>query len=80
MDWHISRAVVGMQVCVVLDDASRKVLSGGEFSNAAAENSIFLLREALLQCRSGYNLGIRECISDHGSQFYEERRDKSGPC
>jgi len=78
MDWHISRAVHGMQVCVVLDDASRKVLCGGEFSNATAENSVLLLKEALCNCRSSYNLSIRECISDHGSQFYGERRDKNG--
>ncbi len=78
MDWHISRAVPGKQVCVVLDDASRKILSGDEFSNATAENSILLLREALVKCRSSYNLSIRECISDHGSQFYGERRDKNG--
>jgi hypothetical protein len=34
-------------VCVVLDDASRKILSGGEFSNATAEHSVLLLKEAL---------------------------------
>ena len=78
MDWHISKAVHGKQVCIVLDDASRKILSGGEFSNATAENSVLLLREALLRCRSNYNISIRECISDHGSQFYGERRDKHG--
>ena len=76
MDWHISKIVPGKQVCVVLDDASRKILSGGEFSNATAENSVLLLKEALYNCRSIYNLSIRECISDHGSQFYGERRDK----
>ena len=48
MDWHISRAVPSKHVCVVLDDASRKILSGGEFSNATAENSILLLSEALV--------------------------------
>jgi hypothetical protein len=26
MDWNVSRAVPGKQVCVVLDDASRKIL------------------------------------------------------
>ena len=78
VDWHISKAVVGTQVCVVLDDASRKILSGGEFSNATAENSVLLLKEALESCRFTYNLGIRECISDHGVQFYGMRRDKHG--
>ena len=78
MDWHISRAVLGMQVCVVLDDASRKVLAGGEFSNATTENSILLLKTAHDQCRLSYNLGIRECICDHGTQFYADKRDKYG--
>jgi hypothetical protein len=59
MDWHISKAVPGKHVCVVLDDASRKILSGGEFSNATAENSILLLKEALEHCRSSYNFSIR---------------------
>jgi hypothetical protein len=78
MDWHISRVVLGKHVCVVLDDASRKVLSGGEFDSASAENSVLLLKEALETCRSNYNLGIRECNSDHGTQFYADKRDKTG--
>jgi hypothetical protein len=63
---------------VVLDDASRKVLSGGEFSNATAENSVLLLKMAHDQCRFSYNLGVRECICDHGTQFCADRRDKHG--
>lgn len=78
MDWHMSRAVSGKQVCVVLDDASRKVLSGGEFDSATEENSVLLLKGALESCRSVYNIGIRECISDHGTQFYADKRDKHG--
>ena len=74
MDWHISRVVPEKQVCVVLDDASRKVISGGEFDSASAENSVLLLKEALDTCRFKYNLGIRECISDHGTQFYADKR------
>ncbi|MDR0372547.1 MAG: IS481 family transposase [Nitrososphaerota archaeon] len=78
MDWHVSKAVLGMQVCVVLDDASRKFLSAGEFCNATAENSCLLLKQALDDCRSTYNISIRECICDHGTQFYGVRRDKAG--
>jgi len=78
MDWHISKAVPGKRVWVVLDDASRKILSGGEFSNATSENSVLLLKEALEHCRSNYNLSIRECISDHGTQFFADKRDKQG--
>lgn len=47
-------------LCGAIDDASRKVLSGGEFSNAAAENSVLLLKMVHDQCRQSYNLGIRE--------------------
>jgi putative transposase len=78
MDWHVSKAVTGMQVCVVLDDASRKILSAGEFSNATSENSVFLLKEALTYCRTMYNMDIRECICDHGTQFYGVKRDRQG--
>ena len=78
MDWHTSRAVPGKQVCVVLDDASRKILAGGEFSNATADNSVLLLKEALETNRRLYNLSIRECISDHGTQFYADERDQQG--
>ncbi|MDR2203922.1 MAG: hypothetical protein LBE76_06465 [Nitrososphaerota archaeon] len=76
MDWHVSKAVLGMQLCVVLDDASRKILAGGEFSNATAENSVLLLKNALGNCKDSYNLRIRECICDHGTQFYSVKRDK----
>ena len=76
LDWHVSKVVHGMQVCVVLDDASRKILSDGEFSNATAENSVFLLKQALCNCQNSYNLRIRDCISDHGTQFYGVKRDK----
>ena len=78
MDWHISRAVAGKHVCVVLDDASRKILAGDEFSNATADNSVLLLKESLETNRRLYNLSIRECISDHGTQFYADKRDKQG--
>lgn len=78
MDWHISRTVPGMHVCVVLDDASRKILSAGEFTNATTGNSVLLLSEALNSCRSTYNMGIRECISDHGTQFFADKRGKNG--
>ena len=42
MDWHEPSG--GPRVCAVLDDASRKILAGGEFANATAENSIKLIK------------------------------------
>jgi putative transposase len=70
MDWHISKVVPGKHVCVVLDDSSRKILLGGEFNEETSENAILLLKVALDQCCLVYNWGIRECITDHGTQFY----------
>jgi putative transposase len=78
LDWHESKVVPGKQVCVVLDDASRKVLSGGEFDNATAENSVNLLVEAVKEYPPIYNISIRESITDHGTQFYSEKKDKRG--
>jgi hypothetical protein len=78
MDWHTSKAVLGKHVCVVLDDSSRKVLSGGEFDSETSKNAIFLLKTALDECKLVYNHGIRECISDHGTQFHADKRDKYG--
>ena len=75
MDWHLSKSN-GSWVCVVLDDASRMVLAGGEFKNATAENSIRLLEEAYMKYQ--YIAPIREVITDHGAQFYANKRDCDG--
>jgi putative transposase len=75
MDWAYN-SESKKWVCAVLDDASRLILAAGEFDNATAENSISLLDE-------GYNkylhiAPIREVITDHGAQFYANKRDKDG--
>jgi putative transposase len=44
MDWTECN---GKQCCVVLDDASRKILSGTECYNATAEQSIALVQEVI---------------------------------
>jgi hypothetical protein len=75
LDWHTSR-FNGREVCVVLDDSSRFILSGGEFSAATAEASIDLVREALEEF--GEIRWIREVITDHGSQFSANKTDKNG--
>ena len=51
------------------DDASRRVLSGGEFPAATTEGAIATLREALERARS-WNLDVREVNTDRGSQFF----------
>jgi len=57
------------------DDASRKILSIGEFTNATADNAILMLKEAESTV-SGYNGGICEINTDRGSQFYANEGEK----
>ena len=75
MDWY---TCVGGEtfVCVVLDDASRMILSGGEFPAQTAEFSIQILKEAYEKYL--YIAPIREVITDHGTQFYANTRDRFG--
>jgi putative transposase len=75
MDWHESK-VSGKQLCTVLDDASRKVLAAGEFDNATEENSLEVLKKAIEQYE--YMYPIIAVITDHGSQFYANKRNKKG--
>lgn len=73
MDWYTCTGGKTF-VCVVLDDASRMILSGGEFPAQTAAYSIQLLKEAYDKYL--YIAPIREVITDHGSQFYANKRDK----
>jgi putative transposase len=75
MDWHESK-YNGKQVCVVLDDASRMILAGGEFPRATTEFYIQLLQEAYETYE--YITPIGEVITDHGTQFYANTRDFQG--
>lgn len=74
MDWHQHHD--GRWVCVVLDDASRMILSGGEFENRSADAAVALLQEVL--DKYGHVRRLREVITDHGSEFYANKRDKKG--
>jgi len=74
LDWH--EPSTGVKVCVVLDDASRKILSGGEFDAATEENSIKLVQEVI--DKYGHIQVLRESITDHGVQFYANKRGKDG--
>ena len=62
IDWH-QRPNDGIWVFAVEDDASRALLAMTECDSATTAASIACLKDAL---RHG---PIRECISDHGSQF-----------
>ena len=75
LDWHTSK-LNGMKVCAVLDDSSRRILAGGEFDAETTENSIQLIQEAL--DNFGWLTGISQVMTDHGTQFYANKRDKNG--
>jgi len=74
IDWHYTRD--GVKVCAIIDDCSRMILAIGEFPNISTDNSIALLREAME--KYSHIRVIREVISDHGSEFYANKRDKKG--
>jgi transposase InsO family protein len=58
------------------DDASRKILAGGEFPEETGEGAIATLKEALAQARV-WNLTVREVLTDRGCQFWvSEIRDR----
>ncbi len=65
--------------CILwLDDASRMILSGGEFPEATSDHAIETLRAALAMA-ARWNLTIREVNTDRGSPFYANRRFGADP-
>ena len=78
LDWHESRVVEGKQVCIVVDDASRLVLCGGEYDNATTQNSIALMKKAIVFAFDNYSAIIMEVNTDKGCQFYANKPDKKG--
>ena len=73
-DWH--QCENGKYLCAILDDASRKILAAIEFDNATTKNAIEVLKRAYDECKPLYP--ILSIITDHGSQFYANKRDAEG--
>jgi putative transposase len=70
-DWH--RTSIDHPYAIVwMDDASRYILSGGEFSEATAEHSIKTMQKAIDESQV-YNTFIKDVNTDRGSQFYSNR-------
>ena len=73
--WHTDWSEMnGKEYIAFIDDRSRKIMAGGEFNNATAENAIFLLYQAILT----NEVSPAIILSDKGSQFYANIRTKSG--
>ena len=65
----------GRQVIAFEDDASRKILSIGEFAHATADNAIAALQRAEAVA-TAHRSHIREVNTDQGSQFYASGGEK----
>lgn len=74
LDWHTGK-VIEKEVCVVLDDSSRYILAGREFDAATAESSISLVQDTL--DNYSWIRRIEQVITDRGSQFYANKKDKN---
>jgi len=77
-DWHVSKIIEDKQVCVILDDASRKIICGNEFDCATGDHSISLMKQAIKIAYKKHSAIIREVNTDKGSQFYCNKNDNKG--
>ena len=75
IDW-LEDDQTGLKVCVILDDASRKILAGGEFPSINTENSIHVIDQ--LVENYWWLCPMRELIMDHGSEFGAHRIHEDG--
>ena len=67
----------GIHVIAYEDDASRKILSIGEFNNATTDNALKVLKNAENEVME-VNGSIESINTDRGSQFYPNKKDKNG--
>jgi putative transposase len=75
IDWHDNKQT-GMKICVILDDASRKILAGGEFQTINTENSILVVDQMVWNY--WWLCPMREMIMDHGTEFGGNRILENG--
>ena len=75
IDWHES-GWSDLKVCIIIDDASRMILAGGEFENINTENSKLVVDE--LVERFWWLCPMRELIFDHGAEFGAHRVHQDG--
>lgn len=78
LDWHESDCIPGKHVCVVEDDASRKIICGDEFDRELEDYAIMLMKQAINIAFKDYSAIIKECNTDKGSQFYANKKTNEG--
>lgn len=74
MLWHVDWSWcprLKKWIIVYIDDYSRFIVGYGEFDNATTENSLIVLYDAISKYCIPYQL-----LSDRGTQFYANTRDK----
>lgn len=73
--WHCDWSELGdKQYCAFIDDRSRKIMAAGEFDNATTENTFFVFYQAMLINQVCPVL----MLSDKGTQFFANTRNKNG--
>ncbi|MDF1533509.1 MAG: DDE-type integrase/transposase/recombinase [Methanosarcinaceae archaeon] len=75
LDWHTSK-INRKEVSVALDDSSRYILAGDEFDAATGKNSIAIVEKVLNEY--GWIRKVEQIITDRGSQYYANKKDKNG--
>lgn len=78
LDWHVSKCIPNKQVCILIDDASRKVISGGEFDNALEDHAIQIVKDGIKIAYKNYSSVWTQMNTDKGSQFYANKKDSEG--
>ena len=73
--WHCDWSELdGKQYCAMIDDRSRKIMAGGKFDNATEANATFVYYQAMLT----HKVCPVIVLSDKGSQFYSNSKNKKG--
>ena len=78
LDWHVSKCMPGKQVCVLIDDAGRKIISGGEFDNALEDYAIQIVKDGIKIIWKEYSSVWKQMNTDKGSQFYANKKSSEG--
>ena len=74
-DWH--RTTENHPHCILWeDDASRRILAGGEFKSANAINSIKTFKKAQKEAGE-YNVFIKQVNTDRGTEFFSNKKEST---
>jgi len=78
LDWHVSKCLLGKHVCVLIDDASRKIICGNEFDNELEKHAVQLMKGGIKIAYKDYSSVWRQINTDKGAQFYANKKTSEG--